>query len=365
MPALRKKFPPELIDEILNMVHNAILLINPAQEIFFANSRTARMFKTDVENLQSQKFEQIFMPEDREIMLPNILKKSRENGEFETEVMLRCFDGSSFLGLISCSYFLWDGEGCMAVTIHNLSKMKTLERMLEHSAHITFLGHMLDDINHQIRNPVLVIGGLARRLTTESHNRKYAETIIKEANRLEALLDTLNSFIMLPRPKQLPRKLSEVITQIEGRFKPLAESYGARWNCDCPPQILDKTILTDLPLLLEAIEALVRNACEAYEPESDKKNVLVEISENADATWPYCISVTDRGEGIKEERLPHVMSHFFSEKTKHLGMGLTFAQRIVEEQKGKIVISSRLGHGTTVSIFLITDRRRLLRTKKL
>ena len=81
-----------------------------------------------------------------------------------------------------------ENEEFIASTIHDITKMKTIERMLKHSEHEVFLGHMLNDISHHIRNPVIVIAGLAKRLKKGESPEQYSEIISKESRRLEMLL---------------------------------------------------------------------------------------------------------------------------------------------------------------------------------
>ena len=325
----------------------------------------AKMFKTSVTRLVDRPFNDLFMPDDREIMIPNVRKLTETEGEYETEIMLRRPDGTSFLGLMSCAFFRWDNEGCMAITIHDISKMKSLERLLKSIDHIAFLGNMLDDINHQIRNPVLVIGGLARRLAERESNKKYAEAIVKEAGRLEKLLETLNSFIALPRPKLRQTIISDVAEALESRFRPVATEHGCQLECRCVEAIEPPTILIDLSLLQEAVGAAVLNACEAYGEEDGDRKVSILLAANANPIWPVIIRIIDHGQGISDEDLQHVTSHFFTKKTKHIGMGLTFALRILEAQGGKLTVESMENCGTTVTFFLVRERRRMIRRARL
>ena len=121
-------FKPKLIGDLLDIIHNAIIVINSDNRIVFANSRTAEMFGTSVEELINKSFFKLFMPDDRKIMVSNILHIVRNEREFEGEVMLRCLDGKSFMGLISGTYFQWDNsQAGMAFSIHDLTEMKALE----------------------------------------------------------------------------------------------------------------------------------------------------------------------------------------------------------------------------------------------
>ena len=359
------KYSPKIIGEILDIVHNAVFLLDKENRILIANTKMERMFKADDNQLIGLEFEKLFMPEDRAIFVPNILKIAKEKGEFECETMLRCLDGAVFFGLVSCVFCLWEGREFLAITVHDITKMKSIERMLKRSEHEAFLGHMLNDISHHIRNPVLVIAGLAKRLKKSDPNQKYADIITKESQKLENLLDTLNAFILLPMPKLQQTTLAELVEAVDHHVKHIAEGFDVKWNRTCPENILIQTILTDLPLLVDAIKAVVINACESYEKENDNKTVTLQLIETFEPSWPYALKITDLGCGINEDDLPFVTSHFFTKKSRHIGMGLTFAQRIMEEQDGELIIDSAELQGTTVTFFFKKERRKSIRTKEM
>jgi nitrogen fixation/metabolism regulation signal transduction histidine kinase len=85
----------------------------------------------------------------------------------------------------------------------------------------------------------------------------------------------------------------------------------------------------------------------------------------SDSRIVFDATIDKRGERHTAEYLPHVTSHFFTKKSRHIGMGLTFAQRIMDEQDGELSIDSSEDQGTTVTFFLKKERRRPIRTKKL
>ncbi len=359
------QYSPQLIGEILDIVHNAVFLLDPGNRILFANTRMEAMFKAKEGKLSGLDFAQLFMPEDRMILVPNILKITKEEKEFECETMLRCLDGSTFLGLVACVFYLWEGKGLVAITVHDITKMKNIERMLKHTEHETFQGCMLDDISHHIRNPVLVMGGLAKRLCREESTQKYAEIMVRESRKLEELLDTLNAFIHLPRPKLKYATLEEVMKAIDQHVKPVTEEFDVQRNWQCSENVLVQTILVDLAMLMEAVKAVVINACESYKNDAPDKTVTLKLIETFEPSWPYALKITDHGRGIPTDDLPHVASHFFTKKSRHIGMGLTFAERILDEQDGELHIDSSPGQGTTVSLFFKKERRRPIRIEKL
>lgn len=359
-------FEPKLIGDLLDIIHNAIIVINSNNRIIFTNSRTAEMFKASVDELKDSDFFNLFMPDDREIMVANILHIIRNDREFEGEAMLRRPDGTTFMGMISGTYFQWDNsQAGMAFSIHDLTEMKAIEQSLRCSERIAFLGHLVDDISHQIRNPVMVIGGFARRLNSKGVPSKKVQAILNEANHLEQLLDTLNNFIRLrcPLPERLP--MTDLIHMTETTLRSRVEACGCNWISEYDEGITDEDLLIDKDLMMEALEAITTNACESYNGVTEGKDVLFRISSSNDPARPFLITITDHGSGISHETLQHIFGHFYSSKTKHIGMGLTLAQKIVEEQRGTLSVSSTVGEGTSVSFHLVKERRRPIRTTKL
>lgn len=359
-------FEPKLISDLLDIIHNAIIVINLENRIVFANSRTAKMFRTSVAQLQKSDVYSLFMPEDKEIMVANILHITRHNHEFEDEAMLRRQDGSKFMGLISGTSFQWDNmqEG-IAFSIHDLTAMKSIENSLRRSERVAFLGRLVDDISHQIRNPVMVIGGFARRLANEGNSSNKVKAIMNEVSHLEELLDTLNNFINLrqPTPERLP--MSVIIEMAETTLRSHVEACGCNWISDYEEFLDEDDLLVDRDLLVEALQAVVTNACESYRGIKEGKDIFFQIHHSSDCALPYVINVVDHGLGISSDVYPYIFGHFYSNKTRHVGMGLTLARRIVEEQRGSITMVSEPGEGTAVTFHLLKERRRPIRTTKL
>ena len=64
------------------------------------------------------------------------------------------------------------------------------------------------------------------------------------------------------------------------------------------------------------------------------------------------IIITDTGCGIPKENLDKIFDPFFTTKEKGAGMGLSIAYRIIESYKGKTVVKSEVGQGTSFIIYL-------------
>jgi signal transduction histidine kinase len=77
------------------------------------------------------------------------------------------------------------------------------------------------------------------------------------------------------------------------------------------------------------------------------------------------ISISDKGEGIPKKNLDRIFEPFFSTRPDRVGLGLTYAKRVVEEQGGNIQVESRLRRGTTITLTFPKDRRRRLRREQI
>jgi PAS domain S-box-containing protein len=366
MDQLDIQITPKLICDFLDVIRNAIIIIDAQQRIIFTNSWADKMFRATKNKMYGLDVRTVFMPEDREILASNIIDITRREREFESEALLQRLDGSSFPCLVATTFFFWDnGTEGMAFTIHDLTEVKSIEKALRRSERIAFLGTLINDISHQIRNPVMVIGGLARRMESLHVSSEITATIIRETGRLETLLATLDNFIRLPPSQTKKINFMELQKATVLFLEEKMSKSDCRWKCTYDPNISDKCLFIDKKLLLEAIWEIVLNSYESYDKDTVEKNILLHFSLSTDIKFPYVITITDKGHGISEKILPIVFDHFFSNKTNHIGMGLTFAQRIVDQQKGYLSIQSQLNQGTTVSMCLQNERRRIIRTEKM
>jgi len=348
------------IEEILNSINAAIIVINKEAQIVLANNNASNLLGINKKTLIGKNVKKLFPPEDREILLPNIIDLTKERREFETQAMLKRANGSAFIALISTHICIWDNS-LITFLIYDISDEKELERFLRRSERMVFLGRMLDDISHQIRNPVLSIGGFARRLLKSKECKKeYVETILDASLRLELLLSTLRSFISLPKANLKLTPVSELLKQIKPSLDEITKSMNGKLEIMIKPD--EKwTVLVDPILFEKAITAIITNAFEAYMSTTKDKKVIFNLLSVSNDKKRFIIE--DFGMGINPKYESMVFDPFFTTKTGHIGMGLTFAKRIIEEQEGNIHIESNLGQGAKVIITLKTDRRRLIRQK--
>jgi signal transduction histidine kinase len=69
------------------------------------------------------------------------------------------------------------------------------------------------------------------------------------------------------------------------------------------------------------------------------------------------VEVRDEGEGMDERTLESVFDEFFTTKAEGTGLGLTFVKRVMDEHRGDVSVTSRVGAGTRVRMSWPIDRR--------
>jgi nitrogen-specific signal transduction histidine kinase len=280
--------------------------------------------------------------------------------------MLLKADQTEFMAMLAASPLNWRGEKSVVISIHDISHLKRIERTLKQTERVAFLGRILDDINHQIRNPIIVVGGLARRISKEKNPKPaWIQAIAKEAMRLEDLLDTIHDFSNLPGPSFKQVTIRTMVDRLELLLR---QSTSQSAQIICEDEYFKQKVSVDLDLFCQAIGLIIQNAVEAAvdgTPEiqisinGQKEDTIDKLS------FPFSVNISDRGVGINHADLSKVFEPFFTRKTFHHGMGLTIAKRIISEQDGEITITSEPGKGTLVRAFMVSERRRPIRIEKL
>lgn len=209
------------------------------------------------------------------------------------------------------------------------------------------LEQMMEQVAHEIRNPLTSVGGFARKvfnkLPEDDPNRKYMQYIIEDVAVLESMIKQLIELKSMTISMKEPSAVNEVVKDslkiFEQDFAQKAIQVETELREGLP------MITADKKLLKRAFCNLIKNAAEAME--SGTKTLKVTSRVNGDNLE---LQFSDTGKGITKEKIKNIFDPLVTSKVYGPGLGLTFALKIIQDHKGTISVDSEEGKGTTFTI---------------
>ncbi len=208
------------------------------------------------------------------------------------------------------------------------------------------LGQISAQVYHEIRNPVLSIGGLAKRLLRKppAEPQLFLEVIAKEAERLGKILNNLFKFTqrieLSPKYSKPVQLVERVISLLQSDF----EHFGVRASLVVEKPISD--IYIDQEQICLALVHIIKNGIEAM---VDGGNLDIKIDQSE---TDVVITIRDSGEGIHMVHKKRVTEPFFTTKVYGTGLGLSLAQKAIHLHQGELLINTVTSGGTEVIVHL-------------
>jgi PAS domain S-box-containing protein len=229
--------------------------------------------------------------------------------------------------------------------VSDISELKTLRERVIKTDRMAALGEVAARVAHEIRNPLVSLGGFAKRLEKklDGNLKEYADIIAKEVGRLEGILNEILSFVKETRiikefvdsNRLMEEILSLISPEIAEKGIALVREYGVPGE-----------IYADPNRIKDALMNILRNAVQAT---GGNGTITVRTYHKEDS----CVfEINDTGPGISGEDLPFIFDPFFTTKMGGTGLGLTVTHRIVEEHEGSIKVESKPGAGSTFRVFI-------------
>jgi two-component system phosphate regulon sensor histidine kinase PhoR len=219
-------------------------------------------------------------------------------------------------------------------------------------AHTDFVANA----SHELRTPLASILGYAETLNDSADEldtptaKKFLDTIQREAKRLQSLVSDLMSLSRVEAEKHdQPSEPLDLTKLIERAARDAAGTERkSRLKLDLAKNMM---IRGDAQQIEQLVRNLVDNAFN-YGFENTKVHISLKQGRNDHAR----LSVTDEGEGIPAEHIPHLTRRFYrtdpgrSRASGGTGLGLAIVKHIVERHRGRLDIASELGKGTSVIV---------------
>ena len=206
---------------------------------------------------------------------------------------------------------------------------------------------------HEINNPLANIATRAQALLleeTDPERRRRLSTIVDQSFRARDMIGGLMLLARPPKPRREAADVGAIIAAVIESVRGQAAARGGRLEYSPPP--VPECVFVDRVQVEEAIRVIVVNALEAV---AAGGRVVLEVARRSMASGEMCeVTVTDDGRGMSFETARRAFDPFYSgrEAGRGAGLGLPKAWRLVESSGGTVLLDSRPGQGTRVSILL-------------
>ena len=349
------------------------IYIHQDRRFVFVNDRLAQMLGYLPEEMVGESIWKFVHPDDKERIIESLQKKDDKGPDDPPyEFRAKCKDGSMKWVVALSTKIIFQGASAHMGNVADISERKRTEQALEdqirtiddlyrhivQSQQVKAIEEHTANVAHELRQPLAIIGGFARRLKvscspcpkcedlTRAQGDEAFEIVIKEVKRLERILGGLIDFTKRDRlvvQEVNPNSLIQYVVKIN-RDKIDEKNLTLALNLAADA----RKVPLDESRFQHVVRNLIANAIEASPPETTIQ-VVSEIAEPSDdarrtgklqARTYYTFRVRNRGKSISKEELEKIFNPFFTTKDYGTGLGLTLSRKIVEDHNGSISVTS-------------------------
>jgi signal transduction histidine kinase len=227
--------------------------------------------------------------------------------------------------------------------------MRAMHEQLVQSEKMAALGAMMAEITHEIRNPLVSIGGFTRRLAKklrDNDDKKYVDIILSEVARLEGIIHDNLSYIKELAPQFIETDIvvliEEILTLYEDELALRHIRVERNFSSSLPHLMIDPQQIK------QGVINILKNAMEAME---NGGTLFIRAYAIPDAQVA-AIEIGDTGPGIAAKAVHNIFNPYYTTKPRGTGLGLPITNRIIQSHKGKIELRNRDGGGALFTIKL-------------
>lgn len=250
---------------------------------------------------------------------------------------------------------------------HRLKKQLEIEQIeIEKLGELDSMkSHFFANVSHEFRTPLTLILGPLGNLKKEVSSEKGVNDlgiIKRNAMRLQQLINQLLNLSKLESGKmKIQAHKVNIIQLVSGytqNFESLAKQKGIK--LEIKSELKEILVWIDRDKIEKILYNLLSNAFKHTQSGDEiKMSVGVAIPEESDiAEEMLAITLNDTGKGISESQLPYIFDRFYQVESSNesnfegTGIGLALTKELVELHHGKITVSSKIGEGSTFTVYL-------------
>jgi signal transduction histidine kinase len=334
-----------VLDGILELSANGVLAFDAEHKLQHANSAVQKLLGLPREQLVRRSVAEV------QALMAGCLPPAEREG-FDLAAL--CQDGRRLLHLSAPRPCVLELRGCRAPDGGSTLYLRDMTREFEVDR---MKSEFLTTAAHELRTPMVSVFGftelLLKRPVPEARRRDVLETIHRQASLLITMINDLLDLARIEarqgrdlQPGRVP--VAELVRDTVERIHGAAGAHTLHVALD--PAHAEEALHVDVAKTSQALTNVLSNAFK-YAPPGTR----VEVSSRLDGAHLGLV-VSDQGIGMTPEQLARVCERFYradpSGNIPGTGLGMSLVKEIVEQQDGRIEITSEHGRGTRVVLWL-------------
>jgi len=342
----------ELSLQGVDALATAVILLDEAQVVRYINPAAENLLAISAKNIVGMPLERVFAEPG---LLVAAVNYAAENNCSHTQHELPLSTAGRARLEVSCTVTPVEIAGVEGFLIelsplHQQLRIAREERLMDQS---TQTRELIRNLAHEIKNPLGALRGAAQLLDRELERpalHEYTQVIMKEADRLQSLMDRLLTPHRLPQVTQfnVHEALERVRSLLLAEF-PDGIEVRRDYDVSLPP------LTADREQILQSLLNVARNAAQAMQ---GKGTIILRTRVARRATLAkkmyrlaLLVQIVDDGPGVPLELKDRIFFPLVSGREGGHGVGLTIAQTFVTQHHGTIELESEPGR-TCFSILL-------------
>lgn len=235
--------------------------------------------------------------------------------------------------------------------IADVTEIVRLETSLRRDERMSAVGALVAGVAHEVRNPLFGISAALDALEATGNGTlldRVMSSLRQQVTRLNELMRDLLEYGKPAPPVFKSEAVSQLLAEAVESTSALAEYAGVALAVDAAEGM--PRISMDPRRMLQVVENLIKNAVQ-HSP----RGGLIDVRASAGPAAIY-ITVEDRGPGFTAAELPRIFEPFFTKRRGGTGLGLSLAQRIVDDHGGSLTAGNRDGGGASMTVTLPFER---------
>jgi two-component system nitrogen regulation sensor histidine kinase GlnL len=320
----------------LELLATAVVALDEEFIVRYANPAAENLLATGAKSLNGQPFLALFA--ERAELERTLLEARHTHWDYSAQNVTYARTALA----LSCVVTRIEAQGLAL-----LAELRPIEQQLRLAREERLLfeqqanRELIRNLAHEIKNPLGGLRGSAQLLERELDKpelREYTQVIIKEADRLQKLMDRMLTPHRTPRVQ--PLSIHEVLERVRSLVK---AEFGIEIRRDYDPSLPE--IVGDREQLIQAALNIARNSAQAGSKSVTFRTRAVRQLTLLRQRYRLALElqIVDDGPGVPEEIQDRIFNPLVSGREGGTGLGLSLAQTFVQYHQGVIEFESRPG----------------------